>query len=324
MKMSQREDLCGVQLTGNKARKLEFIMADVVAQGCDCVITMGGIQSNHCRATAVAAKYLNLECYLILCAPELEIKDPGLVGNLMIEKLVGANIEMAAWEDFAKFGAWNLLNTMKQKLAKKGRKPYVIPIGASNTLGTWGYIEASREIEQQVKQGCFETAFDDIVAACGSVGTVVGLSLGSQLSTLKAKVHGFCVGEETNNCYKYAQQLLDGLGAGLSSRDLLHLQDAKGLGYATSTNKELAFIKEVAETTGVILDHVYSGKAAFGLWKDMKKNPSKWEGRKVLFVHTGGIFALYDKAKDMSSMVSRCRRLEIDGCLPAKDASHPW
>ncbi|XP_077230905.1 D-cysteine desulfhydrase 1, mitochondrial-like [Tasmannia lanceolata] len=301
-------------------------MADAMSLGADCIITIGAIQSNHCRATAIASKYLNLDCFLILCTSEVNVdKDPGLSGNLLIERLVGAHVELATWEEFEKIGSLALLNLVQERLVKEGRRPYIIPVGGSNSLGTWGYIEAVREIEQQLQQREFgEVSFDDIVAACGSAGTIVGLSLGSWLSTLKAKVHAFAVGGDLDNYYEYAQALLDELQANLRSCDLLHIQDEKGLGYAISTTEELAFIKEVAETTGVILDPVYSGKAAYGFSKDVKKNPAKWAGRKVLFIHTGGIFGLYDKSKQLNDTVGKWNRMEIHDLISPKDSSQFW
>ncbi|KAA8542911.1 hypothetical protein F0562_024054 [Nyssa sinensis] len=102
----KRDDLSGMQLSGNKVRKLEFLLADAVAQGADCIVTIGGIQSNHCRATAVAAKYLNLDCYLILRTSKVVVdKDPGLTGNLLVERLVGAHIDLVSKEEYAKLGS---------------------------------------------------------------------------------------------------------------------------------------------------------------------------------------------------------------------------
>ncbi|CAK9141515.1 unnamed protein product [Ilex paraguariensis] len=102
----KRDDLSGMQLSGNKVRKLEFLLADAVAQGADCIITIGGIQSNHCRATAVAAKYLNLDCYLILRTSKVLVdKDPGLTGNLLVERLVGAHIDLVSKEEYAAVGS---------------------------------------------------------------------------------------------------------------------------------------------------------------------------------------------------------------------------
>ncbi|KAL0917577.1 hypothetical protein M5K25_012650 [Dendrobium thyrsiflorum] len=212
----KRDDLSGMQLSGNKVRKLEFLLADAVAHGADCVITVGGIQSNHCRATAVAARYLNIDCYLILrTSKTLVDKDPGLTGNLLVERLVGAKVELVSKEEYANIGsvppgvspvygkfqesglpamleksvgdrspeavqdqighkvredckrAEALADLLKERLISEGRKPYVIPVGGSNSLGSWGYIEAIREIEQQTKCSFGGVYFDDIAVACG-------------------------------------------------------------------------------------------------------------------------------------------------------------
>ncbi|KAL3628945.1 hypothetical protein CASFOL_027991 [Castilleja foliolosa] len=296
----KRDDLSGMQLSGNKVRKLEFLMADAVEQGADCVITVGGIQSNHCRATAVAAKYLNLDCYLILRTSEdLVDEDPGMTGNLLVERMVGAHIDLVLEEEYATVGSVALAISLKEKLLSEGKRPYIIPVGGSNSLGTWGYIEAIREIKDQLQKQNVEVAFDDIVVACGSGGTVAGLSVGASLSDLGAKVHAYCVCDDPEYFYDYAQGLLDGLQAGVCSRDIVDIRNAIGLGYAMNTQEELTFVKEIAQATGVVLDPVYSGKAAYGLMRDMADNPGKWEGRKVLFIHTGGLLGLFDKTEQL-------------------------
>ncbi|KAH0704441.1 putative D-cysteine desulfhydrase 1, mitochondrial isoform X3 [Solanum tuberosum] len=316
----KRDDMSGMQLSGNKVRKLEFLLADAVAQGADCIVTIGGIQSNHCRATAVAAKYLNLDCYLILRTSKLLVdKDPGLTGNLLVDRLVGAHIDLVSKEEYAKVGGEALTKILKEKLLNEGRKPYVIPVGGSNSLGTWGYIEAIRELEQQLQHLSIEQKFDDIVVACGSGGTVAGLSIASMLSGLKAKINAFCVCDDPDYFYEYVQGLLDGITAGVSSRDIVSIETAKGLGYAMSTADELKFVKQVAETTGVILDPVYSGKAAYGMMKDMSENPTKWEGRKILFIHTGGLLGLYDKADEIGSLMGKWRKMDINESIPRQD-----
>ncbi|KAK1644375.1 hypothetical protein QYE76_062180 [Lolium multiflorum] len=316
----KRDDLAGMELSGNKVRKLEFLMADAVAQGADCVITVGGIQSNHCRATTVAAKYVNLDSYLILAtSTPLVDEDPGLVGNLLVERLLGAHIDLVSKREFVKFGSVALTDLLKKRLLEKGRKPYVISGGGSNSLGHWGYIEAVREIEQQI-QLSGDIQFDDIVVACGSGGTVAGLALGSQLSSLKAKVHGFSVCYNSRYFYDNVQGHIDELQSGLNSHDIVSIEDAKGLGYAMSTAEELKFIKDIAAATGIVLDPVYSGKAAYGMLKDMSSNPTKWKGRKVLFVHTGGLLGLYDKVDQLSSEVGSWRRMDLQEFVHAKVA----
>ncbi|KAE8125916.1 hypothetical protein FH972_020677 [Carpinus fangiana] len=280
----KRDDLSGMQLSGNKVRKLEFLMADAVAQGADCVITIGGIQSNHCRATAVAAKYLNLDCFLILRTSKVLVdQDPGLTGNLLVERLVGAHIDLISKEEYAKIGSESLTNLLKEKLLNEGRRPYVIPVGGSNSLGTWGYIEAIREIEHQLQTGTSKIKFDDIVVACGRFHSTPSVS--------------FC---------SYHNEIL------------IFLQ-AKGLGYAINTSEELKFVKEVAAATGVVLDPVYSGKAAYEMMKDMAANPKKWEGRKILFIHTGGLLGLYDKVEQMASFAGNWRRMDVHEEVPRRD-----
>ncbi|XP_062118091.1 putative D-cysteine desulfhydrase 1, mitochondrial [Humulus lupulus] len=316
----KRDDLSGMQLSGNKVRKLEFLLADAVEQGADCIVTIGGIQSNHCRATAVAARYLNLDCYLILRTSKVFVdQDPGLTGNLLVERLVGAQIELISKTEYAKIGSVALTNHLKQKLISEGRRPYVIPVGGSNSLGTWGYIEAVRELEQQLQSGNADVNFDDIVVACGSGGTIAGLSLGSCLSSLKAKVHAFSVCDDPDYFHDFVQGLLDGLEAGVDSRNIVNIQNAKGIGYAISTPEELKFVTDIAAATGVVLDPVYSGKAAYGLLKDMSEHPKKWEGRKVLFIHTGGLLGLYEKAEQMDSLVGNWRRMDVPESVPRED-----
>ncbi|GER38454.1 D-cysteine desulfhydrase [Striga asiatica] len=317
----KRDDLSGMQLSGNKVRKLEFLMADAVEKGADCIITIGGIQSNHCRATAVAARYLNLDCYLILRTSKVLVdQDPGLTGNLLVDRLVGAHIDLVSKEEYASVGSVALTNLLREKLLSEGRKPYVIPVGGSNSLGTWGYIEAIREIKDQIKKAN-ELAFDDIVVACGSGGTIAGLSVGAWLSELRAKVHAFCVCDDPDYFYEFSQSLLDGLQAGVSSRDILDIKSAKGLGYAMNTAEELNFVKDIAQATGIVLDPVYSGKAAYGMMREMIDNPEKWEGRKVLFIHTGGLLGLFDKTDQMGSLLGNWRRMDIHESVPRKEGT---
>ncbi|KAL3820379.1 hypothetical protein ACJIZ3_006284 [Penstemon smallii] len=312
----KRDDLAGMQLSGNKVRKLEFLLADAVAQGADCIITVGGLQSNHCRATAVASKYLNLDCYLILNTSKVPVdKDPGLTGNLLVTRLAGAHIDLVSKEDYANVGGVALANILKEKLINEGRRPYVIPLGGSNSLGTWGYIEAIREIKEQAQKGSRAAAFDDIVVACGSGGTIAGLAAGSSLSNLGAKIQAYSISDDPEYFYEYAQGLLNGLEASVISRDIVNIRNAKGLGYGMNTDEELKFISDIAQATGVVLDPVYSGKAAYGMIKDMNQNPEKWQGRKVLFIHTGGLLGLYDKTEQMAPFVRKCRTMDI----PHKD-----
>ena len=161
----KRDDLSSFDLSGNKVRKLEFLLSDAVRQNCDSVITIGGIQSNHARATAVASRQLGLDPYLILRTSEPDA-DPGLDGNLMLSRMVGCKIYTVTPSTYAQIGSTKLTEKLEGQLKAAGKKPYVIPVGGSNGLGSWGYLEFVRELEEQIKQ--IGRNFDHIVFACGS------------------------------------------------------------------------------------------------------------------------------------------------------------
>ncbi|CAI5468479.1 unnamed protein product [Closterium sp. Yama58-4] len=313
----KRDDLSGMELSGNKVRKLEFLLADALSKGADTLITIGGIQSNHCRATAVAARLAGLEAHLILrTSRALAGSDPGLEGNLLVERMVGARVHLVSKEEYAKHGSEHLGKVLAERLTAEGRNPYLIPVGGSNALGTWGYMEAVREIEQQLSTGEAGGAsgFDDIAMACGSGGTSAGLALGVHLSSLTSRVHAYSVCDSPGYFYDYIQGLLDGVTStpgAVSSNDLLQVIDVKGAGYAISTEEELQLVQSVAQSTGIVLDPVYSGKALKGLLQDMRQNPDEWTGRRVLFVHTGGLLGMYDKVQQLLPMVGGWERMAI-------------
>eukprot|EP00238_Polyblepharides_amylifera_P007448 CAMPEP_0196587590 /NCGR_PEP_ID=MMETSP1081-20130531/57954_1 /TAXON_ID=36882 /ORGANISM="Pyramimonas amylifera, Strain CCMP720" /LENGTH=369 /DNA_ID=CAMNT_0041909809 /DNA_START=87 /DNA_END=1196 /DNA_ORIENTATION=- len=299
----KRDDLTGMQLSGNKVRKLEFLLADAKAQGCDCVVTIGGVQSNHCRATAVAARYLGLDSHLILrTSLEGVDQDPGLVGNLLVSRMVGAQLEMVTREEYIQLGSEELLRQLGARLETEGRKPYLIPVGGSNALGTWGYLEAVAELERQLAGGCPIGTVDELVTASGSGGTAAGLALGCHLSDLKCKVRAYGVCDDPSYFHGHIQSIFDQLSAPASSPDILQCEQAKGRGYAVSSDDELELIQQVALTTGVVLDPVYSGKALYMLLKDMAADPLEWLGKKVVFIHTGGLLGMYDKCRQLQPL----------------------
>ncbi|OQR82443.1 D-cysteine desulfhydrase [Achlya hypogyna] len=310
----KRDDYSGVEISGNKARKLEFLLAEAVAQGADCVVTCGGIQSNHCRATAVSARMLGLDSVLILRADD-PAEDPGLVGNLLIDRLVGAELLMVSRSDYAKHGGGDyFIEKTCERLRAQGRKPYGIPVGGSNGVGTWGYIEIIEELEHQNQH--MQLGITDVAFACGSGGSAAGIGAGAYLyaqhnaasalqftSPDRPPVHSYIVCDSPTYFYDYIDTKIlptMGLAAGtFSSRNFLQMTNAMGVGYAKSTADELEYIASVARQTGVLLDPVYSGKALYVLVKDLQAHPEKFAGKTILFVHTGGMFGLYDKAPEL-------------------------
>ncbi|KAH3744232.1 D-cysteine desulfhydrase family protein [Pelomyxa schiedti] len=288
----KRDDETGLYTTGNKVRKLEFFLADALAKGCDCIVTSGGLQSNHCRATSAASREVGLDSHLVL-----RVKDPAAVenkmgGNLLVSQFMGSDVTMISVEQYNAAGSTfaPFLERVAEKLRSEGRKPYVIPMGGSTSLGAWGYIEASCEIANQIDH--MNLQIDDIVVSCGSSGTVAGLGVGMKLCKPGIKIHGICACDNAAFFHREINEILQGLHVGWRSEDLVTLHDGyQGIGYGESTPEELQFIVDIARLNGFILDTAYTGKALLSVTKD-----PAFQGRRVLFIHTGGLPGMYEKA----------------------------
>lgn len=283
----KRDDYSGSEMSGNKVRKLEFLLAEALARECDSVVTVGGIQSNHCRATAVAARRLGLEPHLVLRGA-----DQGLVGNLLVSRLVGAELHIVDEEEFRARGGAALVDDVVEKLEADGKRPFAFLSGGSNALGTWGYLQAVDELK--------DLDVDRIYFACGSGGTAAGLALGLHLADVRAELVGLCVDDSPDFFFDKIDAMFAELTtAPPSSRDILRLESCLGAGYGVSTPAELQFIARTARASGVVLDPVYSGKAALGMLDDLRRHPA----RVVLFIHTGGHLGLYAKEEQLKSLL---------------------
>jgi len=306
----KRDDMSSFDLTGNKIRKLEFLLADAIEKGHESVITIGGLQSNHARATAVAAAQLGLKAHLILRTPLTSIEEIDLTGNLLFNRLTNASIYTVSPGTYAQFGSISLTNQLAQQLVDASLgEPYIIPVGGSNELGLYGYIDCVSEI---LSSGI---SFDHVVFACGSGGTAMGLSLGFRLAQLHQpslkvpKVHAVNVCDRPEYFYHHMEEISAKLGLDLAiighPREWLNIYPGVGVGYAKSTEEELKFIYEFGSRTGVVLDPVYGGKALYyfvtnvlhpvgiNFNSDIKKRS------KILFIHTGGTFGLYEKQRQL-------------------------
>ena len=296
----KRDDYTGSELSGNKVRKLEFLLAEALAQGCDSVITVGGVQSNHCRATAVAARRVGLEPHIILRVPRADV-DPGLSGNLLLDRLAGAHLRLVDEARYESAGGAALVLELQEELRAAGRRPYSFPSGGSNDVGSWGYVECVAELERQLAASDQQGGFDRLYFACGSGGTAAGLALGMHLSGLSRRTElvGLCVDDSPSFFHSKIDGVLRAMGAQLRSRDAIHLVDAVGAGYAQSTDEELRFIVAVARASGVVLDTVYSGKAALGMARDLEARPAK----RSLFLHTGGLHGLFAREEELAPLL---------------------
>ncbi|MFZ2030822.1 MAG: D-cysteine desulfhydrase [Vitreimonas sp.] len=288
----KRDDLLGLAAGGNKTRKLEFLVADALAQGCDTLITVGAPQSNHCRLTLAAANKEGLKCHLVIEQRVPNSYKADASGNNFLYNLLGV-------EAFTVKNAGDDLNAEMQKIAgeleAQGRKGYIIPGGGSNPLGALGYVACAHEIAaQSFEQG---VSFDAIVVASGSCGTHSGLLVGVKSVHFDAPITGINVrrprAEQEGNLLKLAVEtakLLD-IEAPKAS-DVTALDEWVGPGYSIPTDEMVEAVRMTARTESVLLDPVYSGKAMAGLIGLTRRGHFK-RGQRVLFVHTGGSPALY-------------------------------
>lgn len=295
----KRDDCSGSTLSGNKVRKLEFLFADAMSSGADTVITVGGIQSNHARATAAAAAEAGLSCHLVLRAPAAvaDAADPGLTGNLLVDRLTGAHIHFVSKAEYAAHGGPGLTARLAEQLkAGGGASPYTIPVGGSNAIGAWGYVAAVQELEAGVP-GTASQPWDDVVVTCGSGGTVAGLAAGLAAAGLPTRLHAYGVCDDPAYFEAFVRdEHLIPMGvpdAAAVAAGVRYVQ-AKGAGYAISRPEELRTVSEIALRTGIVLDGTYTGKAVHAFLEDVRSDPGVWEGRRVLFIHTGGLLSLFD------------------------------
>ncbi|MGI6345294.1 MAG: D-cysteine desulfhydrase family protein [Bacillota bacterium] len=285
----KRDDNTGLAIGGNKARKLEFLFADALNQGCDTVITTGGPQSNHCRMTAAAAARLGLSCHLVLTSRPFDLRQ----GNLLLDELLGAELHFCPPSEGRDIS--REMSNLAEELRQAGRHPYLIPLGGSNPLGALGYVAAVRELVAQADELGVE--FSALIHASGSGGTQAGLLVGTLLHHLPTQVLGFSVSAKRpvleDRIRTVATGLLQLLGLETDVEEHLHVSDEfVGDGYGRPTSQSSEALQLLARTEGVIIDPVYTAKAMAGLI-DGVRNGRFPEGSNVLFWHTGGSPALF-------------------------------
>ncbi|MDX1434724.1 MAG: D-cysteine desulfhydrase [Gammaproteobacteria bacterium] len=289
----KRDDCTGLAAGGNKTRKLEYLMADARARGCDAVVTAGGVQSNHARQTAAAAARLGMACHLVL--EELDVdasEEYRHGGNVLLERLLGARVRRVpggADVDAAMAG-------LAAELEASGRRPYLIPVGGSNALGALGYARCALELLAQAD--ALGIDIDCIVHATGSAGTQAGLLAGLHVCERPVAVLGFCVSraadEQEEKVRALAAETIALLGCRRPlPRDRVRADASQvGKGYGHPTQAALAAIALAAHSEGLLLDPVYTGKAMAGLAAALGAQEIAGDAA-VVFLHTGGAPALF-------------------------------
>ena len=292
----KRDDNTGLASGGNKTRKLEYLIRQAIDTGCDTIITAGAQQSNHCRQTAAACAIAGLDCHLMLGGEEPKRYD----GNLLLSSILGATIHFTGINRKGEN-----IQSFKKKLEVKNKKCYIIPYGGSNVIGALGFVNAVKELKEQLTNQNLE--IDYIFFASSSGGMQSGLTLGVDLYKLncklipinidKSETYGLSLEEVVLNVISEGAELLK-IKKKYVISDVTLNRDYDEAGYGIVTDEEKLAIKELACTEGILLDPVYTGRAFNGMLNCLKEKKIKL-GSNVLFWHTGGLPAIFKYADDL-------------------------
>ncbi len=280
----KRDDLTGLALGGNKARKLAFLAADALANDADCLVTGGGPQSNHARMTAAAANQIGLDCHLALAGPPSAARD----GNLLLDELLGAQLHFDGASDY--YDIEQAITTLADSLRATGRRPYAIPVGGASTLGVVAYALAVDELRDQLGDDP-----DWIFVADGSGGTHAGIlaGLGDAVTDHgRRRRRGDASRPRRPRARNSRSAAATHLGRGAPLRRTIIDHDHIGRGYGDLSPACLEALRTVARAEGLILDPVYSGKAAAAMFTAVRDGRIS-NGDTVVFWATGGSPALF-------------------------------
>ncbi|MCX7832600.1 MAG: D-cysteine desulfhydrase family protein [Ignavibacteria bacterium] len=285
----KRDDLTGFAFGGNKTRKLDYLIAEAKEKSYNTIVTTGGFQSNFCRITAAYAVKEGLEAYFVLGGKKRPNK---LTANLLLMKMFGAKLSFIETED------WDLWESEAMKLAdrltQRGKKVYRMPIGGSNSTGILGYIDCFNEIVSYEKKN--NIYFDFIIHASGSAGTQSGLLIGKAVNNWNGKIIGISVAKSAkqliNEVLKLSHEGGKKYNVKVNYKDVIVDDKYIGKGYGVPTQKASEAIKIFAKLEGILLDSVYSAKAAAALIDYCRKKQFK-KKQNILFIHTGGNIYLF-------------------------------
>lgn len=284
----KRDDLTGVELTGNKVRKLEYLLFEAKRQKCEYIFTSGGDQSNHARATAIAAASMGFKSKLFLWGNPNQKAD----GNLFLDQIVGSDIQFLNKKDYKNVN--EIMEKESQKYKSNNKKAFVIPSGGSSPLGIWGYINFVKELSKQTDIKKLE----GILLANGSCGTAAGILVGSALLGIDLKVFSVNVLMTKEEVYSDTERLvLDciknyKLGIKVNFSNLTILDGYSKEGYKKINAEKIKVIKQLFQETGILLDPTYTGKAFVAYYENFLKNKKKCM---IMFLHTGGIYGAFAK-----------------------------
>jgi D-cysteine desulfhydrase family pyridoxal phosphate-dependent enzyme len=279
----KRDDQTGLAFGGNKTRKLEYLLGDALARGARTLITRGAAQSNHCRQTAAAAARIGFDCVLVLTGNPPSLPS----GNILLDQILNAKLIWTEGHDPEAV----MLETLAD-LESQGADPYLIPYGGSNHIGVRAYVEAIEELMSQSPD------VDRILFASSSGGTQAGLCLGAQLYGFKGRITGISVDLKAHTLQSKVSEIANNTAEGMGStiriqEEQVEVVDAfLGEGYGVMGDLERNAIRTFARQEGILLDPVYTGRAAGGMMEMIKTGTIRKDER-VLFWHTGGTPSLF-------------------------------
>lgn len=294
----KRDDSNGFAFGGNKARKLEFLIADAIEKGADTVITTGGLQSNHARLAAAAAKRYGMHPILVLRG-----ETPSeFSGNLLLDRLLDAEIRTVP-PDVR--NTMPLMEGIAEEVRDSGKTPYIIPSGGSNPIGAIAYANAMLEITSQAVEMNLE--INHVAFSSGSGGTHGGLLFGAKALNFQGKILGISDGAPREPLVHKIVEIANGCArlvdshVSISLKDVDFLDEYVGKGYGVLQNEIVDAITAVARAEGIFLDPVYTGKAMWGLM-DLIHQGYFEKDETVVFIHTGGTPALFAYSKELASL----------------------
>jgi D-cysteine desulfhydrase family pyridoxal phosphate-dependent enzyme len=291
----KRDDLTGLGLGGNKARKLEFLIADALARGAHRVVTTGAVQSNHARMTAAAAAIAGLDCTLVLTAKD---DAPAVEGNLLLDRLYGADVRFVPAIDpmLAVGNDEAVVADVVHEEEARGRRVYVIPIGGSSGVGALGYVHGTTELVAQLR--AMNVSPTRMYYASGSRGTQAGLTLGAKISQAPYRLHGVAVSAGEPEKIERARRVANEAAVSLDTSTRVELADLFtdqgfiGDGYGIPTAEGLDAIRLLARTEAILLDPCYTSKAMAAMLRHIRAGEIP-ATETVVFLHTGGMPALF-------------------------------
>jgi D-cysteine desulfhydrase family pyridoxal phosphate-dependent enzyme len=285
----KRDDHTGFTFGGNKTRKLEYVLADAKANKCDTLVTVGGVQSNHCRQTAAVAAVGGMRCILLLGGDEPE----EYTGNLLLDRMLGA--EMKFFPGESAFTLNQRLDAIMETLTDFGLTPYAIPAGAAMPIGVIPYAVAMDELNKQFKEKDFMP--DRIILAAGTGGTLAGLIIGAQILDLDIDILGITVSKSADDLKSEVKNLIDRTVETYpeidSFKPKINIDDSFiGKGYGVLEDGVVSSLEMFAKMEGIFLDPVYTGKAGLALIRMALAGDIKSDSP-TLFYHTGGEPAIF-------------------------------